>query len=84
MKKEMDDMSKLEPIKNDDFGEKQEYKNTKYFNSKSIAFIIHSQMLDDIPGNLKNRFRNDKDKKKLICHHCLDCSAWVEIKKDLD
>ena len=58
-----------------------------------MAFRIRSQMLDEIPGNYKNKYRKDKDKIK-CCHwtsdqvmtqsHCMDCSAWTEIRKDLD
>ena len=51
MKKEMDGMTKLEPIKNDDFGEKQEYFNSKSIENGRMAFRIRSQMLDEIPGN---------------------------------
>ena len=61
-------MTELEPIKNYDFGEKQKYFNSKSIENGRMAFRIPSQMLDDIPGNFKNKFRNDKDKLK--CHHC--------------
>ena len=50
-------------------------------------------MLENIPGNFKNKFRNQRE--KLVCRHCqmeevmtqshcLECTAWVDIKKDLD
>ena len=93
MKKEMDGMSKLEPIKNDDFREKQEYFNNKSIENGRMSFRIRTQMLDDIPGNFKNKFRNNKDKLKcrhcksdqiMTQSHCLECSAWTEIRKDLD
>ena len=66
MKKEMDGMTKMEPIKDDDFREKQQYFNSKSIENGRMAFRIRSQMLDNIPGNFKIRFRNDKDKLK--CH----------------
>ena len=54
---------------------------------------IHSQMLENIPGNFKNKFRLEKEKLKcqycdseqvMTQSHCLDCTAWTDIKKDLD
>ena len=58
-----------------------------------MAFRIRSQMLDDIPGNFKNKYRKDKEKLKcrhcksdqvMTQSHCLDCPAWTDIRKDLD
>ena len=93
MKKEMDGMTKMEPVKNDDFREKQDYFNCKSIENGRMAFRIRSQMLDEIPGNYKNKYRIDKDKLKcrhctsdqvMTQSHCLDCSAWTQIRKDLD
>ena len=66
----------------------------RYFKDKSIengliSFRIRTQMLDEIPGNFKNKLKNDKDKFKCnhceadqIMTHCMDCSAWSDITKD--
>ena len=62
MKKEMDGMTKLEPIKNYDFRQAQEYFKNKSIENGRMAFCIHSQMLDDIPGNFKNKYRKIKKK----------------------
>ena len=86
-------MSKLEPIKMDNFKEVQNYFLDKSIENGRVSFKIRSQMLENIPGNFKNKFRNQKE--KLICRHCqteqvmtqshcLECTAWVDIKKDLD
>ena len=61
-------MTKLEPTKNADFEEKQEQFNSKSIENGRMAFRIRSQMLDDIPGNFKTKFINDKDKLK--SQHC--------------
>ena len=93
MKKEMDGMTKLEPIKNDDFRQAQEYFKNKSIENGRMAFRIRSQMLDGIPGNFKNKYRKDKEKLKcrhcksdqvMTQSHCLDCPAWTDIRKDLD
>ena len=58
-----------------------------------MSFKIRSQMLEKIPGNFKNKFKNEKEKLKcqscsekqiLTRSHCVECLAWTEIKKDLD
>ena len=93
MKEEVSKMKKLEPIKGDDFREVPEYFMDKSIENGRMAFQLRSQMLKEIPGNFKNKFRNEKE--KLICQHCsqdqimtqshcVDCPAWTEIKKDLD
>ena len=93
MKEEVSKMKKLDPIKGDDFREVPEYFMDKSIENGRMAFQLRSQMLKEIPGNFKNKFRNEKE--KLICQHCsqdqimtqshcVDCPAWTEIKKDLD
>ena len=50
-------------------------------------------MLENIPGNFKNKYRNQKEKLKcqhcqsdqlMTQSHCLECPAWVDIKNNLD
>ena len=50
-------------------------------------------MLENIPGNFKNKFKKDEEKLKcqhcnlgevMTQSHCLECTAWGDIKKDLD
>jgi hypothetical protein len=58
-----------------------------------LSFRIRSQMVDNIPANFKNKFRNDK--QGLICKycptgdnlsqsHCLVCPSWQELRVGLD
>ena len=86
-------MKKLEPIKNEDFTEVQNYFLDKSIENGRMSFKIRSQMLENIPGNSKNKFRLDKEKLKCQYYksdqvttqsHCLECTAWKDIKKDLD
>ena len=86
-------MKKLEPIRHEELKEAQQYLQDKSIENGRMAFKIRSQMLENIPGNFKNKFKKDKEKIKCIhCDleqemtqsHCIDCPAWSEIKKDLD
>ena len=58
-----------------------------------MSFKLRSQMLKDIPGNFKNKYKKDEEKLKcqhcdldevMTQSHCLECTAWVDLKKDLD
>ena len=93
MKAEVMTKRKLEQIKNDDLSKVQEYFKNRSIESARISFKLRSQMLENIPGNFKNKFK--KDEEKLKCHHCnlgemmtqshcVECTAWVDLKKDLD
>ena len=67
-----------------------------YFMNKSIenarmAYKLRCQMLEKIPGNFKNKEEEDNLKCR-YCYldeimtqsHCLNCSAWRDLKTDLD
>ena len=50
-------------------------------------------MLENIPGNFKNEYKKEEDKLKcrhcnldeiMTQSHCLNCSAWSDLKTDLD
>ena len=64
MKAEVNKMKKLEPIKGEDFRETQKYFMDKSIENGRMSFQIRTQMLKDIPGNFKNKFRNDTEKLK--------------------
>ena len=49
--------SKLEAIKNDDFTKVQEYFDDKSVANGRMAFKVRSQMVPEIPGNFKNRYK---------------------------
>ena len=94
MKEEMSSMSKLEPVQNEDFRDLQSYFDEKSIENGRMAFKICCQMVDNIPDNFKNKYKNKKH--ELICSHCtnndqvmtqihcLECSHWTDIRKDLD
>jgi hypothetical protein len=93
IKEEVSKMKKLDPIKDQDFGEVQNYFMDKSIENAGMSFKIRSQILEEIPGNFKNKFKNEKEKLKcqhcseqqiLTQSHCVECPASTEIKKDLD
>ena len=66
LKKEIASMKKLDPIKDEDFRETQSYFMDKSIENGRMAFRIRCQMVDNIPGNFKNKYRKEKEK----CRHC--------------
>ena len=94
MKKELDGSKKLEPIKDDDFHKVQDYFNNKSVENTRMAFKVRSQMVPEIPGNFKNKFRV-KGEDGLLClyceeghvmtqGHCLECPAWADLRTGLE
>ena len=88
---------KLDDIKFDDFSVEQPYMNAKSIEVGRMAFKIRSKMVEDIPGNFKNKFRTKsrKSDEGLVCKHCqenvmmdqahcLVCPAWEDIRQGLD
>ena len=63
-----------------------------------MAFRVRSQLVPDIPGNLKNKYRRkgaDDSDEGLKCEyckqgeimtqsHCMVCPAWAELRMGLD
>jgi hypothetical protein len=83
--------SKLHDIKEDDFRSMQLYFNDKNLESARTKFKIRTKMLDKIPGNFKNLYKNQENGLKCdLCpgemtqNHCLICPERLELRKDLD
>ena len=90
LKKELDDSNNLKDINNDDFHKVQEYFNDKSVGNTRMAFKVRSQMVPEIPGNFKNNFKDGllcsycQEGQIMTQGHCLDCPAWVELRKGLE
>jgi hypothetical protein len=88
--------TKLDDIKGEDFREVQSYFNDKSVENTRMAFKVRTQMVPNIPGNFKNKYRvKGTEKEGLVCSHCqqgeiltqshcLTCSAWAELRDGLD
>ena len=94
MKNEMKEKSKkLKEICEEDFREVQEYFNHKSVENVRMAFRVRCNMVDDIPANFKQKYKNNEN--GIQCSycpeggifsqsHCLECPAWEEMRKGLD
>ena len=60
MEKELKKMKKLKNIKNDDFRQVQDYFMDKSIEKARMAFKFRSQMLENVPGNFKNKFKKEE------------------------
>ena len=89
---------KLAPIKNDDFRQVQDYFHIKSVETCRMAFRVRTQLVKDIPGNFKNKYRRkgtDDSDAGLRCEycnegevmtqsHCMVCPAWAELRMGMD
>ena len=62
--------SKLEDIRHDNFSQIQDYFNDKNLETARMKFRIRTKMLEKIPENFKNKYRNQE--KGLQCNMCPD------------
>ena len=77
--------SKLENMQDDDFHEVHKYFSDKSVENTRMTFRIHIQMVQDIPGNYKNKYKvkgtvseglvwSDCDTGEILTQsHCLTC-----------
>ena len=97
MRKKMEKSSKLKDIKDDVFNDEQPYMHEKSISAGRTAFKIRCHMVQDIPGNFKNKFRKrgGGENEGLVCTHCQEevlmnqahcivCPAWEDIRQGLD
>ena len=68
LKSELEHSKKLKDIKDEDFSSVQEYFKGKSVENTRMAFKIRSKMVTEIPGNVKNRYKNKKE--ELVCKYC--------------
>ena len=66
MKEEMEDKSKLEGVRNEDFREVQEYMKDKAIENVRMAFRVRTKMVQKVKGNFKKLFKNN-----LLCEDCI-------------
>ena len=88
--------SKLNVINGEDFRKVQEYFDDKPIDNSRMAIRIRTEMVKEIPGNFKNKYRlKGTENEGLICpecqeqavmtqSHCPICPAWTELRDGLD
>jgi hypothetical protein len=82
---------KLKDIKNDNFRGMQDYFNDKNLTNSRMKFKIRAKMVENVPGNFKNRFRYNETglncsscKVEMTQAHCTLCPARAEMRVGLN
>ena len=86
---------KMMDHKDDDFSKVQKYMEGKVISNCRMAFRIRCQMVGDIKGNFKDKYRRKGGEAALACEdcnkdevqtqsHCLECPKWEEMRRGLD
>ena len=88
---QFDTSKKLQDIKHDNFHELQDYFNDKSLENARMKFKIRSKMLQNIPGNFKNKYKFKENGLKCnLCpnemtqNHCKICPERSEARNNLD
>ena len=83
--------SKLQDIKNSNFKEMQPYFNDRNLENSRMKFKIRTKMLQKIPGNFKNMYKNvengikcDFCSEDMTQNHCVSCPGRKEDRIGLD
>ena len=81
--------------KEDDFTKVQEYMKWKSVDQSRTAFRIRSEMVDEVRGNFKDKWKRKGGEAALACQecpsgmmetqsHCDTCPKWEDIRTGLD
>ena len=86
---EIDKLSKLQHIKDDNFRNVQDYFHDKNIDIVRSKFKIRMQMVENIPGNFKNMYYGSKALCRfcnifLTQEHVKECPGRYKLKLDLD
>ena len=91
MMSRFDSSRKLQDIKESDFTCLQPYFNDKNLENSRMKLKIRTKMLDKIPGNFKNKYKNAENgltcnlcPDEMTQNHCVICPGRKEQRKDLD
>ena len=81
---------KLSDIQNDNFKYLQKYFYDKDINKARLKFKIRTQMVDNIPGNFKNKYKLSRSSNCLRCNvqlsqdHIKVCPGRTHLRRGLD
>ena len=86
---------KTETPKNDNFKQVQEYMKQKSVHNCRMAFRIRCELVKDIKGNFKSKYKRQGGEEALKCEdcsldqvqtqsHCVECPHWTGIREGLD
>ena len=85
----------MESHKDEDFENIQPYMHGKDSNKTRMCFRVRCEMVKEIKGNFKSKYKRHGDEKALICEfdgcdqvetqsHCMVCPQWASIRDGLD
>jgi hypothetical protein len=85
---------KMMEHKNDNFSKVQDYMTGKSVDSCRLAFRIRCELVKEIKGNFKDKYRRKGGADAILCDdcnrkeiqtqsHCLVCPHWEEIRRGL-
>ena len=95
MIEEIEKSKKMMKHKNENFSEVQKYMQGKSMDNCRMAFRIRCELVNDIKGNFKDKFRRRGGEAALKCDdcygeqiqtqsHCLVCPHWDNIRSGLE
>ena len=95
LKEKIKKSTKMENVKEDDFSKVQEYLKGKSIENARMAFKIRCEMVEDIKGNFKSKYKRQGGEEALLCQdcdcgevqtqsHCLVCPQWEDIRTGLE
>ena len=86
---------KMVKHKDDDFSDVQDYMKWKSVEQSRMAFRIRSEMVNEVRGNFKDRYRRKGGEDALTCQecptgvmetqsHCVICPKWQDLRTGLE
>ena len=95
VKSKVESSKKMMSHKDDNFKEVQPYMKGKSVENVRLAFRIRCEMVNEIRGNYKDKYRRIGGEGALICQdcpdgvtqtqsHCLVCPKWKQFRSDLE
>ena len=95
IKAKISSSKKMMKHKDEDFAQIQEYMKGKSVENVRVAFRIRCEMVKEIRGNYKDKYKRKGGEAALLCQecpaqeletqgHCLVCPRWEDIRRGMD
>ena len=92
---EVSKSKKMMMHKNDDFSQVQKYMHGKSVTNSRMAFRVRCELVNDIKGNFKDKYKRLGGEEALKCDdcssediqtqsHCMICPHWEDIRRGLE
>ena len=95
LKDKIGESKKMLKHKDEDFSKPQSYLNGKSVENSRMAFRVRCEMVQEIRGNYKDKYRRQGGEQALVCQdcltqemqtqsHCLMCPRWENLRVGLE